>query len=71
MGLPGKKNWPTDSTLLNPIPANLVLGVDLLRSWCYKGFHTGAISDSAPVVSDAIAGRGQLYLRPLPPLPEE
>lgn len=63
MGLPGKENWPVDSTLLNPTPANLVLGVDLLRSWCYKGFHTGAISDSAPVVSDAIEGRGQLCLR--------
>ncbi|XP_059784687.1 tubulin monoglutamylase TTLL4 [Balaenoptera ricei] len=28
---------------------NKLKGVDLLRSWCYKGFHTGAISDSAPV----------------------
>ncbi|XP_011356884.1 tubulin polyglutamylase TTLL4 isoform X2 [Pteropus vampyrus] len=30
---------------------NKLKGVDLLRSWCYKGFHTGAISDSAPVWS--------------------
>ena len=71
MGLPGKKNWPIDSTLLSPTPANLVLGVDLLRSWCYTGFHTGAISESVPLVSDAIGGRGQLHLRPLPPLLEE
>uniref|UniRef100_A0A8C0HVU8 Tubulin tyrosine ligase like 4 n=1 Tax=Balaenoptera musculus TaxID=9771 RepID=A0A8C0HVU8_BALMU len=28
---------------------NKLKGVDLLRSWCYKGFHTGATSDSAPV----------------------
>ncbi|XP_060008077.1 tubulin monoglutamylase TTLL4 isoform X3 [Lagenorhynchus albirostris] len=28
---------------------NKLKGVDLLRSWCYKGFHTGSISDSAPV----------------------
>ncbi|XP_057600229.1 tubulin monoglutamylase TTLL4 isoform X2 [Hippopotamus amphibius kiboko] len=28
---------------------NKLKGVDLLRSWCYKGFHTGAVSDSAPV----------------------
>ncbi|PNJ36573.1 TTLL4 isoform 20, partial [Pongo abelii] len=26
-------------------------GVDLLRSWCYKGFHVGVVSDSAPVWS--------------------
>ncbi|XP_058388995.1 tubulin monoglutamylase TTLL4 isoform X1 [Diceros bicornis minor] len=31
--------------------ANKLKGVDLLRSWCYKGFHTGAISDSAPMWS--------------------
>ncbi|XP_012584416.1 PREDICTED: tubulin polyglutamylase TTLL4 [Condylura cristata] len=30
---------------------NKLKGVDLLRSWCYKGFHTGAVSDSAPVWS--------------------
>ncbi|XP_054441629.1 tubulin monoglutamylase TTLL4 [Pteronotus mesoamericanus] len=30
---------------------NKLKGVDLLRSWCYKGFHTGAISDSAPLWS--------------------
>nr|XP_031308049.1 tubulin polyglutamylase TTLL4 isoform X1 [Camelus dromedarius] len=30
---------------------NKLKGVDLLRSWCYKGFHTGAISESAPVWS--------------------
>ncbi|XP_066201163.1 tubulin monoglutamylase TTLL4 [Saccopteryx leptura] len=30
---------------------NKVKGVDLLRSWCYKGFHTGATSDSAPLWS--------------------
>ncbi|XP_027947985.1 tubulin polyglutamylase TTLL4 isoform X1 [Eumetopias jubatus] len=30
---------------------NKLKGVDLLRSWCYKGFHTGAISDAAPVWS--------------------
>ncbi|XP_008057051.1 tubulin polyglutamylase TTLL4 isoform X2 [Carlito syrichta] len=30
---------------------NKLKGVDLLRSWCYKGFHTGVISDSAPVWS--------------------
>uniref|UniRef100_A0A8C3YPH4 Tubulin tyrosine ligase like 4 n=1 Tax=Catagonus wagneri TaxID=51154 RepID=A0A8C3YPH4_9CETA len=30
---------------------NKLKGVDLLRSWCYKGFHTGAISASAPVWS--------------------
>uniref|UniRef100_A0A452S6I7 Tubulin tyrosine ligase like 4 n=1 Tax=Ursus americanus TaxID=9643 RepID=A0A452S6I7_URSAM len=30
---------------------NKLKGVDLLRSWCYKGFHTGAISDSAPMWS--------------------
>lgn len=71
MSLRGKKNWPVASTLLSPTPANLVLGVDLLRSWCYKGLHTGASSDSAPLVSDAIRGGGQLHLRPLPPVPEE
>lgn len=71
MGFPGKKNWPIDSTLLSPTPTALVLGVDLLRSWCYKGFHTGAISDSAPVVSDAAGGRGPRPLRLLSPLPEE
>lgn len=58
MGFPGKKNWPIDSALLNPTPTNLVLGVDLLRSWCYKGFHTGAITESAPVVSDTIGREG-------------
>ncbi|XP_049744149.1 tubulin monoglutamylase TTLL4 [Elephas maximus indicus] len=31
--------------------SNKLKGVDLLRSWCYKGFHTGVISDSAPVWS--------------------
>ncbi|KAM5270967.1 tubulin monoglutamylase TTLL4 isoform 4-T12 [Hipposideros larvatus] len=30
---------------------NKLKGVDLLRSWCYKGFHIGAVSDSAPVWS--------------------
>lgn len=30
---------------------NKLKGVDLLRSWCYKGFHTGAITESAPVWS--------------------
>ncbi|MBZ3880611.1 Tubulin polyglutamylase TTLL4 [Sciurus carolinensis] len=30
---------------------NKLKGVDLLRSWCYKGFHTGVISDSAPLWS--------------------
>uniref|UniRef100_A0A2K6GBH1 Tubulin tyrosine ligase like 4 n=1 Tax=Propithecus coquereli TaxID=379532 RepID=A0A2K6GBH1_PROCO len=30
---------------------NKLKGVDLLRSWCYKGFHTGVVSDSAPVWS--------------------
>ncbi|KAM8900885.1 tubulin monoglutamylase TTLL4 isoform 1-T1 [Lycaon pictus] len=30
---------------------NKLKGVDLLRSWCYKGFHTGAICDSAPMWS--------------------
>ncbi|XP_032257924.1 tubulin polyglutamylase TTLL4 isoform X1 [Phoca vitulina] len=30
---------------------NKLKGVDLLRSWCYKGFHTGAVSDSAPMWS--------------------
>lgn len=58
MSLPGKKNWPVDSTFLSPTPANLVVGLDLLRSWCYKGFHTGTISDSAPMVSGAIRARG-------------
>ncbi|KAM5325438.1 LOW QUALITY PROTEIN: tubulin monoglutamylase TTLL4 [Glossophaga mutica] len=28
---------------------NKLKGVDLLRSWCYKGFHTGAISESESV----------------------
>lgn len=28
---------------------NKLKGVDLLRSWCYKGFHVGVVSDSAPV----------------------
>lgn len=58
MGLCGKKNRPVGSTLLSPTLVNLVLGVDLLRSWCYKGFHTGSISDSAPVVSSAIGVKG-------------
>ncbi|KAM9248698.1 tubulin monoglutamylase TTLL4 isoform 2-T2 [Dugong dugon] len=31
--------------------SNKLKGVDLLRSWCYKGFHTGVVSDSAPVWS--------------------
>ncbi|XP_012384914.1 tubulin monoglutamylase TTLL4 isoform X2 [Dasypus novemcinctus] len=30
---------------------NKLKGVDLLRSWCYKGFHAGVVSDSAPVWS--------------------
>ncbi|KAI4038147.1 tubulin tyrosine ligase like 4 [Homo sapiens] len=30
---------------------NKLKGVDLLRSWCYKGFHMGVVSDSAPVWS--------------------
>ncbi|XP_070474367.1 tubulin monoglutamylase TTLL4 isoform X3 [Equus przewalskii] len=30
---------------------NKLKGVDLLRSWCYKGFHTGAVSDSVPLWS--------------------
>ncbi|KAM6178510.1 tubulin monoglutamylase TTLL4 [Rhynchocyon petersi] len=30
---------------------NKLKGVDLLRSWCYKGFYTGLVSDSAPVWS--------------------
>ncbi|PNJ36566.1 TTLL4 isoform 5 [Pongo abelii] len=30
---------------------NKLKGVDLLRSWCYKGFHVGVVSDSAPVWS--------------------
>ncbi|KAM5155350.1 tubulin monoglutamylase TTLL4 isoform 2-T3 [Callospermophilus lateralis] len=30
---------------------NKLKGVDLLRSWCYKGFHTGVISDSVPLWS--------------------
>ncbi|XP_075808311.1 tubulin monoglutamylase TTLL4 isoform X2 [Microtus pennsylvanicus] len=30
---------------------NKIKGVDLLRTWCYKGFHTGIISDSAPLWS--------------------
>ncbi|XP_001363239.2 tubulin monoglutamylase TTLL4 isoform X1 [Monodelphis domestica] len=31
--------------------SNKLKGVDLLRSWCYKGFHTGTVSDSAPMWS--------------------
>ncbi|XP_053453950.1 tubulin monoglutamylase TTLL4 isoform X4 [Nycticebus coucang] len=31
--------------------SNKLKGVDLLRSWCYKGFHTGVVSDSAPMWS--------------------
>ncbi|XP_057615291.1 tubulin monoglutamylase TTLL4 isoform X3 [Chionomys nivalis] len=34
-----------------PTSAHVVLGVDLLRTWCYKGFHTGIVSDSAPLWS--------------------
>nr|KAF6268255.1 tubulin tyrosine ligase like 4 [Pipistrellus kuhlii] len=30
---------------------NKLKGVDLLRSWCHQGFHTGAITESAPVWS--------------------
>ncbi|XP_037066154.1 tubulin polyglutamylase TTLL4 isoform X2 [Peromyscus leucopus] len=30
---------------------NKLKGVDLLRNWCYKGFHTGIVSDSAPLWS--------------------
>ncbi|XP_055472503.1 tubulin monoglutamylase TTLL4 [Psammomys obesus] len=30
---------------------NKLKGVDLLRNWCYKGFHTGVVSDSAPLWS--------------------
>ncbi|XP_062952660.1 tubulin monoglutamylase TTLL4 isoform X1 [Cynocephalus volans] len=30
---------------------NKLKGIDLLRSWCYKGFHTGVVSDSAPLWS--------------------
>ncbi|KAF6362355.1 tubulin tyrosine ligase like 4 [Rhinolophus ferrumequinum] len=30
---------------------NKLKGLDLLRSWCYEGFHTGTISDSAPMWS--------------------
>uniref|UniRef100_A0A8C6RNU1 Tubulin tyrosine ligase-like family, member 4 n=1 Tax=Nannospalax galili TaxID=1026970 RepID=A0A8C6RNU1_NANGA len=30
---------------------NKLKGVDLLRSWCYKGFHMGVVSDSAPLWS--------------------
>ncbi|XP_027624139.1 tubulin polyglutamylase TTLL4 [Tupaia chinensis] len=30
---------------------NKLKGVDLLRSWCYKGFHTGVVSESAPMWS--------------------
>nr|XP_048315324.1 tubulin monoglutamylase TTLL4 isoform X1 [Myodes glareolus]XP_048315325.1 tubulin monoglutamylase TTLL4 isoform X1 [Myodes glareolus] len=30
---------------------NKIKGVDLLRNWCYKGFHTGIVSDSAPLWS--------------------
>uniref|UniRef100_A0A8C4LYH8 Tubulin tyrosine ligase like 4 n=1 Tax=Equus asinus asinus TaxID=83772 RepID=A0A8C4LYH8_EQUAS len=37
---------------------NKLKGVDLLRSWCYKGFHTGAVSDSVPLVSDVGRGGG-------------
>ncbi|KAM6152909.1 tubulin monoglutamylase TTLL4 [Erethizon dorsatum] len=31
--------------------SNKLKGVDLLRSWCYKGFHTGVVCDSAPLWS--------------------
>nr|XP_013001645.1 tubulin polyglutamylase TTLL4 [Cavia porcellus]XP_013001646.1 tubulin polyglutamylase TTLL4 [Cavia porcellus] len=31
--------------------SNKLKGVDLLRSWCYKGFHTGLVCDSAPLWS--------------------
>ncbi|CAO2625004.1 Tubulin monoglutamylase TTLL4 [Lemmus lemmus] len=30
---------------------NKLKGVDLLRNWCYKGFHTGVVSDAAPLWS--------------------
>ncbi|XP_036885062.1 LOW QUALITY PROTEIN: tubulin polyglutamylase TTLL4 [Sturnira hondurensis] len=30
---------------------NKLKGVDLLRSWCYKGFHTGAVSEPVPLWS--------------------
>ncbi|KAF6116766.1 tubulin tyrosine ligase like 4 [Phyllostomus discolor] len=30
---------------------NKLKGVDLLRSWCYKGFHTGTTSESVPLWS--------------------
>ena len=63
-GPPGKSD--SNSILLSPTLVNLILGVDLLRSWCYKGFHTGAISDSAPVVSDAARIQGTALPQPLP-----
>ncbi|EHA97578.1 Tubulin polyglutamylase TTLL4 [Heterocephalus glaber] len=31
--------------------SNKLKGVDLLRNWCYKGFHTGVVCDSAPLWS--------------------
>ncbi|XP_013375254.1 PREDICTED: tubulin polyglutamylase TTLL4 isoform X3 [Chinchilla lanigera] len=31
--------------------SNKLKGVDLLRTWCYKGFHTGLVCDSAPLWS--------------------
>ena len=67
IGPPGK--YDSDSILLSPTLVNLILGVDLLRSWCYKGFHTGAISDSAPVVSDAARIQGTALPQLLPLLP--
>lgn len=30
---------------------NKLKGVDLLRSWCYKGFHTGTVCESVPLWS--------------------
>ncbi|KAM4836493.1 tubulin monoglutamylase TTLL4 [Thomomys bottae] len=30
---------------------NKLKGVDLLRNWCYKGFHNGIVSDSTPLWS--------------------
>ncbi|XP_042535092.1 tubulin polyglutamylase TTLL4 isoform X1 [Dipodomys spectabilis] len=30
---------------------NKLKGVDLLRNWCYKGFHNGIVSDSIPLWS--------------------
>ncbi|KAM7105923.1 LOW QUALITY PROTEIN: tubulin monoglutamylase TTLL4 [Molossus nigricans] len=41
---------------------NKLKGVDLLRSWCYKGFHTGAISDPAPVWSLPTVPKGDVKL---------